>query len=533
MVTATQLLTSPQRLWGVIKQDVNALRGRFTAVETPAPGLYTYRITPNGRHVRIHLRIEPDGAGVLFIDVTDVIHLNPTAASMAKFALDDVPLATARARFLGTFQANRQQVEQELLGIYDMVDTLRHPDSDCMTCALGGLDRHPLFSTRARAPYKADLALTYGCNNECPHCYNEPDRFDMPSLPKEEWFKVLDTLSTVGVPHIIFTGGEATLHPDLPEIINYADTLGMVCGLNTNARKIAHTPYMETLAHSGLNHVQVTLASHEADVHNAMMGAKSFKQTVKGIKSALRTNVHVITNTTLMRGNMGRIEETIDFLYDLGIRTFAMNGMIYSGGGFADPNAIPEEEMPPLLVRIRDHAKDKGMRFLWYTPTEYCRMSPVELEIGAKRCNAGEYSICVEPNGDVLPCQSFYVSAGNITRDPWEKIWDGQLFRSFREREDDPKWAGLPEKCWECPDLPLCGGGCRIEREARDGVRTAEGEATTGGGCSGCSGHCGTGHQAAHQMGFIPTDSTTRTATRSTGAMKNAGFIGLDSISIN
>lgn len=531
MVVDRQLLSKPRQL-------MQGVWDRFTAVdkiEAPAPGLYTYRIPPsenNPHYLRIHLRVEPDGAGVLFIDVTDVIHLNPTAVFMAKFALENVPLATARARFLQTYRADRQQVEQELRRMYDIVDTLRHPDTDCFTCALGGLDRHPLFSTRANAPYKADLALTYGCNNECPHCYNEPDRFDMASMPKASWFRVLDTLSMVGVPHIIFTGGEATLHPDLPDIINYADSLGMVCGLNTNARKIAHAPYMQTLAQSGLNHVQVTLASHEEQTHNMMMGAKSFHQTVRGIKSALATHVHVITNTTLMRGNMGRIEETIDFLYDLGIRTFAMNGMIYSGGGFADPNAIPEEEMPPLLVRIRDHAKDKGMRFLWYTPTEYCRMSPVELEIGAKRCNAGEYSICVEPNGDVLPCQSFYVSAGNILRDPWEHIWGGELFRSFRDREEDPRWAGLPEKCWECPDLPLCGGGCRIEREARDGVRTAVGESSTGGGCSGCSGHCGTGHQAAHQMGFIPSDSTTRTVTRSTGTMK-AGFIGLESISIN
>ena len=85
-----------------------------------------------------------------------------------------------------------------------------------------------------------------------------------------------------------------------------------------------------------------------------MMGAKSFEQTVKGIKNALETNVHVITNTTLMRSNMGHVIEIIDFLYDLGIRTFAMNGMIYSGGGFAHPNAIPEDELAPLLIQIRD-----------------------------------------------------------------------------------------------------------------------------------------------------------------------------------
>ena len=130
--------------------------------------------------------------------------------------------------------------------------------------------------------------------------------------------------------------------------------------------------------------------------------------------------------------------------------------------------------MPGLLIRVRDQADRLGMRFLWYTPTEYCRMSPVELELGAKRCNAGEYSLCIEPNGDVLPCQSYYVTAGNILRDPWEAIWRGELFRCFRDRVDDPRWAGLPQKCWDCPDLPLCGGGCRIEREARDGIRLAE-----------------------------------------------------------
>jgi radical SAM protein with 4Fe4S-binding SPASM domain len=206
---------------------------------------------------------------------------------------------------------------------------------------------------------------------------------------------------------------------------------------------------------------------------------------------------------------MDHAEEIVEFLHALGIRTFAMNGLIYSGGGFANPDAIPEQQMPALLLRVRDRAEALGMRFLWYTPTEYCRMSPVELELGAKRCNAGEYSLCIEPNGDVLPCQSFYVAAGNILRDPWEQIWQGELFRSFRDRVADPRWAGLPAKCWDCPDLPLCGGGCRIEREARDGRRTGDGG---GGGCSGCSGSCGTGSSrpALHTAGFIPMPSTVR-----------------------
>jgi radical SAM protein with 4Fe4S-binding SPASM domain len=515
-------------LWEGLQQDSREFLSLFSPTHPPDPGLYTYHFKDEGGQFRLHLRVEPAGSGVLFVDVTDVIHLNATAAWMAKMALDGMPRSRAQASLLAFYAgADRQQVAREMDQIYAMVARTSRAEKGCPTCEVVELDQKPLFSVPVQAPYKADIALTYGCNNECPHCYNEPDRLEMPSLPVEQWKQVFDKLVAVGVPHFILTGGEATLHPDLPELVAYADSLGPIVGLNTNGRRIQHKPYMRTLAEAGLNHVQITLGSHMPAVHNAMMGAISFDQTVRGIENALESGVYAITNTTLMRTNMNHAEEIVEFLYDLGIRTFAMNGMIYSGGGFAHPNAIPEEEMPPLLVRVRDRAGELGMRFLWYTPTEYCRMNPVELEIGAKRCNAGEYSLCIEPNGDVLPCQSYYVTAGNMLHDPWESIWNGELFRSFREREADPRWAGLPEKCWDCPDLPLCGGGCRIEREAREGHRTADGG---GGGCSGCSGACGTAHHASamHTAGFIPTAGMVNTERRSTGNME--GLISLDAL---
>jgi radical SAM protein with 4Fe4S-binding SPASM domain len=142
-------------------------------------------------------------------------------------------------------------------------------------------------------------------------------------------------------------------------------------------------------------------------------------------------------------------------------------------------------------------------------------MSPVELEIGAKRCNAGEYSMCVEPNGDVLPCQSFYVAAGNLLRDPWPHIWNSDLFRSFRERTSTPQAAGLPAQCWECPDLALCGGGCRIERETRQGRATVEHAAS----CTGCrsTGSTAPAAQELPTAGFIPVEGMRKVATRSGG----------------
>ena len=485
------------------------------------PGLRTYRIERYGGLTRIHLRVHPDKTGMLFVDVTDAVHLSETAVVMAHLALENVAEAEAVARLLRRYRGvGRKQLRAHYRKLCQVIETLSDPRAGgCRSC-LVDLPRQPLFSTRAKAPYKVDVALTYACNNKCPHCYNDPDRFDLASLPTDEWKRVIDLLAEVGVPHLIFTGGEATLHPGLPELIAHADGYGQITGLNSNGRRLTHAPYMRELADAGLDHVQVTLESHRADIHDAMVGARAFRQTVKGIETALDAGLHVITNTTLTKASAPDAEETVRFLHRLGLRTFAMNGMIYSGGGSGTPDAIPQEELPALLVRVRDTAEELGMRFLWYTVTEYCEMSPVELEIGAKRCNAGEYSMCVEPNGDVLPCQSYYVSAGNVLRDPWEQIWKGELFRSFRDREDDPRAHGLPEKCWECPDLPLCGGGCRIERELKDdpggpaagcqscasgglrssgrsalesvpGCSTASAPSATGGGCA--SGACGCG----------------------------------------
>jgi len=267
------------------------------------------------------------------------------------------------------------------------------------------------------------------------------------------------------VPHVIFTGGEPTLFDGLPELVRRSTELGLVSGLNTNGRRLSDPAYVELLRAAGLDHVQITLQSFDPAVHDAMSGAAAFDETTRGLKNALAAGLHAITNTTLTRRNVGQAGRLVEFLHGLGPRTFAMNGMIFAGGGRTSGDEIAPEELAPVLADVRDRAAELKMRFLWYTPTEYCRLSPVELELGPRRCNAGEYSICIEPGGDVIPCQSYYVPAGNILRDRWRDIWESEVFRGFRRRTADPRGAGLPERCWNCPDLPLCGGGCPLERE--------------------------------------------------------------------
>jgi radical SAM protein with 4Fe4S-binding SPASM domain len=68
--------------------------------------------------------------------------------------------------------------------------------------------------------------------------------------------------------------------------------------------------------------------------------------------------------------------------------------------------------------------------------------------------------MCVEPNGDVIPCQSYYHTLGNLLADPWESIWNHELAVSLRERRY------IAEKCTDCVLLAECGGGCPLILQA-------------------------------------------------------------------
>ncbi len=456
-------ISFPLKIVRWFEKDIKGFLNCFSFSEHVfRPGLYNYRITKNRSLKNIHLRIDKNQNGILFIDVNNTIHLNQSASMIIKMLLDGIHPEKIRMKFDKTSGDNTGNVIQHFAAL---IEQIAESDSFCPVCEFPYTEKTDFFINKTAAPYKADLALTYQCNNNCSHCYNDKTRLSDKILPKEKWVKIIDRLFNAGIPHLIFTGGEPTLYDDLPFLIKHANDSGFVAGLNTNGRTMSSGEYTEKLYNSGLNHVQITLESRIPEIHNAMTNAVSFEETVKGIKNAVSSGIHTITNTTITHTNLPSVFDTIDFLYELRIKTFAMNGMIYSGCGKSIKNGLSEKELSAILPAVRDYAKDKNMKFLWYTPTEYCKLSPLKLDVGVKRCNAAEYSICVEPNGDIIPCQSLYQSAGNLLKDKWDDIWNSDLFLSFRNRCDEPEKYGMPSKCLSCSDLHICGGGCRLARE--------------------------------------------------------------------
>jgi radical SAM protein with 4Fe4S-binding SPASM domain len=447
---------------------------RKSNIRSPQSGLYHYRRERDGEQSRIHLRLDPDGHGTLVVNASRVLHLNPTAALMAYLALEQVETGAAVRSIQKQYRVSRAQALSDLQSIQTQLDELVRPDGACPIHELG-LETVAPFSARPTAPYRLDLALTYRCNNDCAHCYNvqRPALTAGPfaqhsrgapegggELTTEDWKRVLDKAWNLGIPHIIFTGGEPTLREDLPELIAHAEHNGQITGLNTNARRLADERFVGRLVESGLDHVQITLESSRPEVHDEMVRSRgAFPQTVKGIRNALATKLYVMTNTTMLRTNAAAIPETLDFLAELGVPTVGLNALIYSGRGATVGTGLAEAELTPLLEIARRKTEARGQRLIWYTPTQYCNFDPMALDLGVKGCTAALYNMCVEPDGGVLPCQSYYQQLGSLLSDDWDSIWNHPLAVRLRERQ------GLPEKCGGCALLAECGGGCPLQFE--------------------------------------------------------------------
>lgn len=433
-----------------------SLMQRRSTLKIPSSGLYHYRMENADETSRIHLRLDPDGHGTLIVNANRVMHLNPTAACMAFLLLEKTPEDEAVMAITERYHVRPAQARADLTAFGSQLNELIRPDG---ACPIHDLDLETVapFSVQPTAPYRLDLALTYRCNNDCKHCYNiEHPLSSKGELDTQAWKDVIDKAWALGIPHIIFTGGEPTLRDDLPELIAHAEANGQITGLNTNARRLSDPNYVKRLVDAGLDHVQITVESANAEVHNRMVNARAFEQTIRGLKNALETRLYVMTNTTMLRTNADTIPATLDFLADLGVPTVGLNALIYSGRGATVGTGLAESDLMPLLDLARQKTEEHGQRLIWYTPTQYCHFDPVQMNLGVKGCTAALYNMCVEPDGSVLPCQSYYHPIGNFLHDEWETIWNHKLAVRLRNRQR------LPEKCNGCLLLAECGGGCPL-----------------------------------------------------------------------
>jgi radical SAM protein with 4Fe4S-binding SPASM domain len=140
----------------------------------------------------------------------------------------------------------------------------------------------------------------------------------------------------------------------------------------------------------------------------------------------------------------------------------ACNTLICSGRGTCSKKdmGVSIDALKSTLLKALKVAEESGVRLEWYSPTCYKQLNPIEFGFGVKACSAAQYNMTIEPDGNVIPCQSWFKDKlGNILKDPWDQIWTHPIARGFREKS----YLKDREECKECEYLELCYGACPLE----------------------------------------------------------------------
>ncbi|MCR5331082.1 MAG: radical SAM protein [Lachnospiraceae bacterium] len=293
-----------------------------------------------------------------------------------------------------------------------------------------------------RAPHRMDLMVSamtcdgkWHCNQSCIHCYAAgQEQSSEKELSTEEWKKIIDKCREVGIPQLTFTGGEPTMRDDLFELIDHAKWF--ITRLNTNGIKLTKE-YCEKLKKASTDSVQITFYSADEAVHNKLVGAPRYKETVAGIENALAAGINISINTPLCTLNRDYVN-TLIFLHDKGVTYVTCSGLITTGNAAGEESAglqLTNAEIREILKESVSYCFNNGMEISFTSPgwvdDEFCN----ELGITTPSCGAGLSNMAITPGGNVVPCQSWLNDRvlGNFLNDEWDKIWNSEACRARRE----------------------------------------------------------------------------------------------------
>jgi hypothetical protein len=258
-------------------------------------------------------------------------------------------------------------------------------------------ERQEPFSGDISAPYRLDCALTYRLPEGIPHDLAPTARVTR-ELSTDEWKTILDKAWLAGIPHVIFTGGEPTLRPDLPELLAHAEKIEQVSGLLTTGLAFSEPAYLDQLLQTGLDHILFLLLPENP-------------QSWQALENVLAADIYAAVHLTLGASLGAPANDLLDRLAGMGVKAVSLSA--------ATSDDLPAQEL------ARAHTAAIGLDLVWNLPVPYSVANPVAEETGhSEQASAeGRAWMYIEPDGDVLPAQGVNQVLGNALTGSLKDLW--------------------------------------------------------------------------------------------------------------
>jgi AdoMet-dependent heme synthase len=214
------------------------------------------------------------------------------------------------------------------------------------------------FSER---PYIVIWEVTQACDLACVHCRAsaQPNRNPL-ELSTEEGKRLIDEIAGMHVPVFVLTGGDPVKRPDLFELIEHANKVGVRVSLTPSATPLLTRDVIQRLKKAGLARLAVSLDGSYREVHDAFRGMSgSFERTMEAIEWANEVGLPVQINTTFSRSNVEDFDNIAALMETKQIALWSVFFLVPTGRGkIADLLSAEEfEEVFGKLYKVSRRAR--------------------------------------------------------------------------------------------------------------------------------------------------------------------------------
>lgn len=266
------------------------------------------------------------------------------------------------------------------------------------------------------------LEITGRCQLSCTHCYADSGPSGTHgTMTAADWRRVIDQAAALGVGTVQFIGGEPTLHPELPALVEYALAAGV--GVEVYSNLVHVTPRLwETFAAPGVR-LACSYYSDQPEQHAAITGtAVSHARTRANIAEAVRRSIPLRVGVVDL-DDAQRTEQAIAELHALGVAEVGYDRLRQIGRGVRGQQ--------PSVDQLCGH------------------------------CASGV--LAVSPSGEVWPCVfSRWLPVGNVRTAPLADILTGPAVADVRGELESAFTSVQPIDAPCVPRMcnPQCGPRC-------------------------------------------------------------------------
>jgi MoaA/NifB/PqqE/SkfB family radical SAM enzyme len=211
------------------------------------------------------------------------------------------------------------------------------------------------------------LYITERCQLRCGHCYMG-DRLERGMvMPLEKATQIINYFRRLGGEYITFLGGEPTLHPDLPTMVDVAIEAGYKQVMINSNGLLERT--IDRIAPDKLHYISFSLDGASAATHDLIRGEGTYKKTVPCIHRTVEAGYPVRILCTISQKNIHEAEAVLALADEIGVKMVNFHVFSEEGRGVANPEwSLTSQEWISFYEHL-ERIKDKFKVSIWYPPT--------------------------------------------------------------------------------------------------------------------------------------------------------------------